>query len=59
MDINADIGEGYDDAALMPYLTRASIACGGHTGDARSMEAALALAAEYGVAVGEIGRAHV
>ena len=52
MDINADIGEGYDDAALMPYLTRASIACGGHTGDVRSMAAALALAAEYGVAVG-------
>ena len=52
MDINADIGEGYDDAGLMPYLTRASIACGGHTGDARSMDAALALAAEYGVAVG-------
>ena len=52
MDINADIGEGCDDAGLMPYLTRASIACGGHTGDARSMDAALTLAAEYGVAVG-------
>ncbi len=52
MDINADIGEGYDDASLMPYLTRASIACGGHTGDARSMDTALTLAAEYGVAVG-------
>ena len=52
MDINADIGEGYDDAGLMPYLTRTSIACGGHTGDARSMDAALTLAAEYGVAVG-------
>ena len=52
MDINADIGEGYDDAGLMPYLTRASIACGGHTGDATSMQAALTLAAEYGVAVG-------
>ena len=52
IDLNADIGEGYDDAGLMPYLTRASIACGGHTGDARSMEAALTLAAEYGVAVG-------
>ena len=52
IDLNADIGEGYDDASLMPYLTRASIACGGHTGDARSMDSALALAAEYGVAVG-------
>ena len=52
IDLNADIGEGYDDIGLMPYLTRASIACGGHTGDARSMDAALTLAAEYGVAVG-------
>ena len=52
MDINADIGEGYDDAGLMPYLTRASIACGGHTGDARSMDVALTLAAEYDIAVG-------
>ena len=52
MDINADIGEGYDDAGLMPYLTRASIACGSHTGDARSMATALMLAAEYGIAVG-------
>ena len=52
IDLNADIGEGYDDAGLMPYLTRASIACGGHAGDARSMDAALTLAAEYGVAVG-------
>ena len=52
MDINADIGEGYDDVGLMPYLTRASIACGGHTGDATSMLAALTLSAEYGVAVG-------
>ena len=52
IDLNADIGEGYDDAGLMPYLTRASIACGGHTGDARSMDAALTLAAEYSVAIG-------
>ena len=52
MDLNADIGEGSDDASLMPYLTRVSIACGGHAGDAASMKAALRLAAEYGVAVG-------
>lgn len=39
-------------AGLMPYLTRESIACGGHAGDAGSMDAALRLAAEYGVAVG-------
>ncbi|MFH1817824.1 MAG: 5-oxoprolinase subunit PxpA [Pseudomonadota bacterium] len=52
IELNADIGEGCDDGALMPYLSRASIACGGHTGDAASMVAALRLAAEHGVAVG-------
>lgn len=52
IELNADIGEGGDDACLMPYLGRVSIACGGHTGDADSMTTALQLAAEYGVAVG-------
>ena len=52
IELNADIGEGCDDASLMPYLARVSIACGGHTGDAASMVAALRLAAEHGVAVG-------
>lgn len=52
IELNADIGEGCDDAALMPYLARVSIACGGHAGDAVSMNAALRLAGEYGVAVG-------
>ena len=52
IELNADIGEGCNDAVLMPYLTRVSIACGGHTGDAASMMAALRLAAEHDVAVG-------
>ena len=52
IELNADIGEGGNDAGLMPYLNRVSIACGGHTGDAASMVAALRLAAESGVAVG-------
>lgn len=52
IELNADIGEGCDDASLMPFLARASIACGGHAGDAASMAAALRLAAEFGVAVG-------
>jgi len=51
-ELNADIGEGCDDAGLIPYLTRVSIACGGHTGDAASMRDALQLAAEHGVAAG-------
>ena len=52
IELNADTGEGYDDAGLMPYLARVSIACGGHAGDAGSMAAALRLAGEYGVTVG-------
>lgn len=52
MELNADIGEGCDDAGLMPYLTRVSIACGGHVGDAASMATALRLAADHGVAAG-------
>lgn len=52
IELNADIGEGCDDASLMPYLSRVSIASGGHAGDADSMAAALRLAAEYGLLVG-------
>lgn len=52
IELNADIGEGCDDASLMPYLDRVSIACGGHAGDAASMVHALRLAAAHEVAVG-------
>lgn len=52
IELNADIGEGWDDTALLPYLARASIACGGHTGDAASMRAALEAAATHGVLAG-------
>ncbi len=52
IELNADIGEGYDDAALMPYVSRVSIACGGHAGDDGSMLAALRVALEHEVAVG-------
>lgn len=52
IELNADVGEGYDDASLMSYLARVSIACGGHAGDGLSMAAALQLAADHGVTVG-------
>jgi UPF0271 protein len=52
IELNADIGEGCDDAALATYVQRVSIACGGHVGDAASMRAALLLAAEHGLMVG-------
>jgi UPF0271 protein len=58
VDLNADMGESYgrwtlgDDAALMPYLTSANIACGFHGGDPHVMRRTVALALEHGVGVG-------
>jgi len=53
IDLNADVGEGCgQDAELMPLISSANIACGGHAGDAGSMREAVALAIEHGVAIG-------
>ncbi|MCL6561779.1 MAG: LamB/YcsF family protein [Firmicutes bacterium] len=58
MDLNADVGEGYgvwrlgDDAQLMPYLTSASVATGGHAGDPAVMWQTVEAARRHGVAVG-------
>lgn len=53
MDINADLGEGCAyDAELMPHITSASIACGGHAGDAATMRESLRLAAIHEVVAG-------
>jgi KipI family sensor histidine kinase inhibitor len=53
VDLNCDLGEGMDhDAALMPLISSANIACGGHAGDERTMAAAVALARRQGVAIG-------
>jgi UPF0271 protein len=53
IDLNCDLGEGAGhDAELMPCITSANIACGGHAGDAASMRAAVDLAVRHGVAPG-------
>jgi UPF0271 protein len=53
VDLNCDLGEGgLHDAALMPLITSANIACGGHAGDETTMRATIALALEHGVAIG-------
>ena len=53
IDLNCDLGEGAaHDAELMPLITSANIACGGHAGDAATMRATVALAQRHGVAVG-------
>jgi UPF0271 protein len=58
VDLNADMGESYgrwtlgDDAALMPHLTSANLACGFHGGDPHVMRRTVALALEHGVGIG-------
>jgi UPF0271 protein len=53
IDFNCDLGEGAGhDAALMPLITSANIACGAHAGDDASMRATVALAKQHGVAIG-------
>jgi 5-oxoprolinase (ATP-hydrolysing) subunit A len=53
IDFNCDLGEGIgDDAALMPHISSASIACGWHAGDATSMQQTVALCVAHGVAIG-------
>ncbi len=53
IDLNADLGEGsLHEAAIMPFISSANIACGGHTGDEETMRQSLRLAARFGVAAG-------
>lgn len=52
IDFNGDLGEGGDDASLLPHLSSASLACGFHTGDPLSMRRSVALCLEHGVAIG-------
>ena len=56
--INCDMGEGFglyrigDDAALMPLIDVANVACGFHAADPVQMRATVRLARAHGVAVG-------
>lgn len=53
VDLNCDVGEGMgSDAELMPFITSANIACGGHAGDVASMRATVSLAQAHGVGMG-------
>jgi UPF0271 protein len=58
MLLNCDLGESYGswtmglDAAVMPHIDQANIACGFHGGDPVTIRRTLALAAEHGVSVG-------
>lgn len=53
IDLNCDLGEGQgDDAAILPFLTSTSIACGLHAGGPSVMRQTVDEAARLGVAVG-------
>jgi UPF0271 protein len=58
VDINCDLGEGetladcHKDAALMPFLTRCNIACGGHAGNELTMLETLKQAQAHQVLAG-------
>ncbi|GEO11505.1 UPF0271 protein [Segetibacter aerophilus] len=47
------MGEGIgNDAAIIPYITSANIACGYHAGDEKTMYNTVMLAKKFGVAIG-------
>jgi UPF0271 protein len=55
LDLNCDLGEGEPlrrTRALMRWITSANVACGGHAGDAATMEACVRLARQNGVWLG-------
>lgn len=55
MDLNCDLGEGEPLArtrGLMRWITSANVACGGHAGDAKTMENCVRLARQFGVKLG-------
>ena len=53
IDLNCDMGEGmHTDAEIMPFISSANIACGGHAGNASTMLQTIQLAKKYNVAVG-------
>ena len=52
IDLNADAGEGFDDAGLLRYVTSVNIACGGHVGTPESIARTVVLAAAAGAGIG-------
>ena len=53
IDINCDVGEGINNEEfLLPYIQTCNIACGGHAGDAESMQKIVMLGLEYHVKIG-------
>jgi UPF0271 protein len=58
IDLNSDVGESFGnyqlglDEKIIPLISSANIACGFHAGDPTVMKRTIAIAKEYGVALG-------
>ncbi|MEE9409038.1 MAG: 5-oxoprolinase subunit PxpA [Polaribacter sp.] len=53
IDINCDVGEGIsNEYLLMPYISSCNIACGGHFGNAKTIDKTIQLAIENKVLIG-------
>src|SRR5260370_8534257 len=52
IDLNADLGEGMDDAAILPFITSANVACGLHAGDPMVIDRTIELSLARGVRIG-------
>ena len=52
IDLNADLGEGYSDNEILPYISSCNIACGGHIGDEKSVRDTIRLCIKNNVAIG-------
>lgn len=53
IDINCDVGEGIaNEHLLMPYISSCNIACGGHFGNAETIDKTIQLAIENEVLIG-------
>lgn len=53
IDINCDVGEGIaNEHLLMPYISSCNIACGGHFGNAETIDKTIALAIKNNVLIG-------
>lgn len=53
IDLNCDLGEGVaNEEALLPFISSCSIACGGHYGNASTIQATIAMAKNHNVNIG-------
>lgn len=53
IDINCDVGEGVENEHLiMPYISSCNVACGGHFGDATTIDSTIKLAIKNKVKIG-------